>query len=202
VWLYQRRHGDVAHGYVRGVGQGVWIAAATALAGDLGEGAPNRILGRISAILWLLVGVVLVAMLTASVTSRLTVDSIDSNIQGLGDLVDRRVATVADTTASRYLDAIDQRYRAVTSIDEAYELLHRHDVDAIVFDAPVLAHHALTKGRGREQVVGTVFNREFYGIAMPTGSARREAVNRSLLEIKADGTYQRLAEQWFGRDGG
>ena len=43
VWLYQRRHGDVDHGYARGVGQGVWIATATALAGDLGEGAPNRL---------------------------------------------------------------------------------------------------------------------------------------------------------------
>jgi polar amino acid transport system substrate-binding protein len=66
----------------------------------------------------------------------------------------------------------------------------------------VLAHHALTKGRGHEELVGAVFNRETYGIAMPSGSPRREAVNRSLLEIRADGTYQRLYQQWFGRDGG
>lgn len=202
VWLYQRRHGDVDHGYARGVGQGVWIATATALAGDLGEGAPNRILGRIFAILWLLVGVVLVAMLTASVTSRLTVDSIDSDINGLGDLVDKQVVTVERTTASRYLDAVDQPYRTVATIDEAYGLLRSGSVDAIVFDAPVLAYHAVSKGRGREQLVGPVFNRESYGIAMPTGSTRREAVNRTLLELEADGTYARITQQWFGREGG
>ena len=88
----------------------------------------------------LLVGVVLVAMLTASVTSRLTVDSIDSDINGLGDLVDKQVVTVERTTASRYLDAVDQPYRTVATIDEAYGLLRSGSVDAIVFDAANTVH--------------------------------------------------------------
>jgi polar amino acid transport system substrate-binding protein len=202
VWLYQRRHGGVERSYVRGVGQGVWVAAATALACDLLDGAPRRVLGRAVSILWLLVGVMIVAMLTASVTSRLTVDSIDTEIQGMRDLSNKRVATVVETTTSRYLDSIDQRYVGVSSIDEAYTLLHDRSVDAVVFDAPVLAYHALTKGRGREKLVGPMFHRESYGIAMPTDSPLRERVNRSILEIMADGTYERIATQWFGREGG
>jgi polar amino acid transport system substrate-binding protein len=200
VWLVQRRSGAAPRSYVKGVGHGSWLVAVTGLAGDIGEGAPRKVLGRVVAILWLLVGVLLVAVMTASVTSRLTVDSIESKINGLGDLADKRVATVNGSTAAKYLDGINQSYQGVDSIEDAYPLLHAGKVAAVVFDAPVLAHHALVRGGGREKLVGNVFNREFYGIALPIRSAVREQLNQTLLSVKADGTYQRIYEQWFGRD--
>lgn len=199
VWFYQRRHGDGSGSYVKGVGRGVWIASATALAGDMGEGAPTRIIGRLVAILWLLVGVILVAMFTASLTTKLTVDQISSGIEGPGDLVGKRVITVSNTTSSRYLDSINIAYEGVARIEDAYPLL-ASGADAIVYDSPVLLRRSLTTGRGREQVVGPVFNRESYGIALPPGSSLRERINRSLLELRADGTYTLIYQRWFGAE--
>lgn len=45
----------------------------------------------------------------------------------------------------------------------------------------------------------TIFQREDYGIAMPTGSPLRKAINESLLEMQSDGTYARISEHYFGR---
>jgi polar amino acid transport system substrate-binding protein len=48
------------------------------------------------------------------------------------------------------------------------------------------------------QVVGEVFQKQDYGIAFPTGSELREEVNRALLDIQEDGTYNRIYDRWFG----
>ena len=200
VWAYQRRHGDIPKTYVKGVGHGVWLAAATALAGDIGTGAPSRVFGRLITIVWLLVGVIIVAMFTASVTSRLTVDQISSDINGPGDLIGKHVVTVTNTTSSRYLDSINVTYQGVDKIEDAYPLLSSGAADAIVYDAPVLLRHTLTLGRSTEQIVGPIFNRESYGIAVPTGSPLRERINRALLDIRADGTYAAIYQRWFGAE--
>ena len=75
----------------------------------------------------------------------------------------------------------------------------RIEVDAIVYDAPVLMYYANTAGRGRTKLAGSIFHQEFYGIAMPSGSPLREEINRTLLEIMSDGTYSNIYEKWFGQ---
>jgi polar amino acid transport system substrate-binding protein len=201
VWLVQRRRGEISSNYVRGVGEGMWVSAATALAGDLGESAPRRPLSRFIAIVWILVGVIAVAIFTALTTSRLTVDSIESDIRGLADLGGREVVTVQGSTSDTYLDRVGLDHTTVLAIEDAYPLLRDGGVDAIVYDAPVLRHHANTLGQGREAVVGSIFNPEAYGIAFPPDSPLRESVNRSLLAMRADGTFARLYTRWFGDEG-
>lgn len=201
VWLTQRGRGEISSNYFRGVGEGMWLSAATALAGDLGESAPRRPISRFIAIVWILVGVVAVAIFTALTTSRLTVDSIESDIASLADLSGKRVITVEGSTSDTYLDRVGLDHSTVAAIEDAYPLLRASSVDAIVYDAPVLRYHANTLGKGRESIVGQIFNAEAYGIAFPPDSDLREPVNRSLLAIRADGTYGRLYARWFGEEG-
>jgi polar amino acid transport system substrate-binding protein len=89
----------------------------------------------------------------------------------------------------------------VEVIEEAYDLLERGAVDAVVYDAPVLLYYAGTEGQGQVQVVGEVFEPQDYGIAMPSGSPDRELVNRALLDIMEDGTYSRIYNRWFSAAG-
>ncbi len=198
VWLVRRRNGEAPPGYLRGVGEGMWISAATALAGDLGEGAPRRPLGRFVAILWILTGVVVVAAFTALLATRLTVDSIESDIDGLTDLGGREVITVAGSTSDAFLERAGLPHRTVASVEEAYPQLLTGEVDALVYDSPVLRHIANTTGRGRVTLAGPILAPESYGIAFPAGSALREPVNRALLDQQADGTDERLTRLWFG----
>ena len=73
--------------------------------------------------------------------------------------------------------------------------------DAVVYDAPVLLYYASRDGKGKVQVVGSIFRKENYGIVFPPDSPYRKPVNEALLKIKEDGTYDRLYTKWFGGNG-
>lgn len=79
--------------------------------------------------------------------------------------------------------------------------LAQGQADALVYDAPVLLYYAAHEGKGKVQVVGSIFHREDYGIVFPSGSAYRKLVNEALLKMKENGTYDQLYKKWFGGSG-
>jgi polar amino acid transport system substrate-binding protein len=74
------------------------------------------------------------------------------------------------------------------------------NLDAVVFDAPILAYYTNTDGADFAQLVGPMFQLESYGIALPTDSQLIEPINQSLLKLREDGTYDRLHRKWFGQN--
>ena len=73
-------------------------------------------------------------------------------------------------------------------------------VEGVVFDAPMLSYYAQKNGYGELEVIGETFDEEFYGIALPVDSPYREQINRALLDIIEDGTFNELFVKWFGTD--
>jgi polar amino acid transport system substrate-binding protein len=199
IWLVQRaREPSWPDGYFRGVWEGIWVAGTTLVTSDVGDHAPRQIISRVVALLWMFFAVIIIAYFTAAATSSLTVKKIQGAVGGPDDLPGKRVVSVTGSTASNWLRDNGIVHNDVVSVDDAYPLLSRGDADAIVYDAPVLQYHALHHGKGKLAVVGPIFNREDYGIALPPGSPLRKAINLTLLQIRADGTYQRLYNLWFG----
>jgi ABC-type amino acid transport substrate-binding protein len=52
-----------------------------------------------------------------------------------------------------------------------------------------------------EETVGPLFDIQYYGFMFPEGSELRETVNRALLKLKEDGTYDGIYDKWFGKVG-
>jgi polar amino acid transport system substrate-binding protein len=195
IWLATRRREPKP--YLSGLGDGMWKAAAVGLAGDLGTGDARRPAARFLSVAWVIVGVCFVSLFTAAVTSRLTVGQIRTDIAGVSDLNGRDVVTVAGSTAAGYLKDRGIAFRTVVRVEDAYPLLARRKVDAIVFDAPVLQHQA-TRTPGAVLLVGPVFKPEDYGIAVPLDSTLRKKINATLLDLRADGGYERIYQKYFG----
>ena len=86
-------------------------------------------------------------------------------------------------------------------VEEAYQALQQGQVDAVVYDAPVLLYYASHEGKGKVQTVGSIFRKENYGIAFPANSPLRKPVNEALLKLKENGTYDQLYAKWFGGSG-
>ncbi len=192
VWLFNRHHG-----YTAGVGYGMFRAAAVGLVGEVGD--PERPIGQFASVLWVIVGICFVSLFTASLTTELTIQQITGGISGVGDLGNKRVVTVQGSTAARFLADRKIGFEGLATADEAFERLDSGDADAMVFDAPVLQHHVQRSDSDRLILVGSVFQREDYGIALPTGSPLRKSVNETLLEMRSDGSYDRIYEYYFGR---
>lgn len=197
VWLFNRHRDDYPKGYIRGVGEGMWWSGSTIMANEPSGREPSRAWSRIVALVWIFGGIIFVANLTASISSQLTVQRIEGRINGVDDLGGKKIVTVKGTTAAKELQTRGLSFDEVTNVDEAYARLGDKKADAIVYDAPVLLYRASHAGKGRERVVGSIFRPESYGIALPTGSSRREQIDVALLSMTADGTYNALYNRYF-----
>jgi polar amino acid transport system substrate-binding protein len=201
VWLSERRHprGMIeSRSYFPGIFEACWWAAAT-LATQADQ-MPRSAFGRLIAMLWMFTAVLFVAYFTASVTSSLTVQQLQGDINGPENLPGKQVATTTGSTSAAYLRQQNIETLEFPRIEQAYETLLKAQADAMVFDAPVLLFYAAREGKGKVNVVGPVFRKESYGIVFSQNSLYRRPVNAALLKLKEDGTYQRLYDKWFTAD--
>ena len=199
IWLLERRHNpQFSKGYFNGIWQSVWWAVVTVTTVGYGDKTPKGGMGRLFGLIWILAGYFVFAYFTASVTTTVTVQELQGSIYGPQDLFGKKIATVERSTAADYLTVQGITTVKLPQIEQAYDLLEAGEVDAVVFDAPVLQHYALTKGKGRVKVVGLVFQEQNYGIALQVDSPLREEINIALLKIVESGIYKELHAKWFG----
>ena len=72
------------------------------------------------------------------------------------------------------------------------------ELDAVIFDGPLLAYYVATTGAAHGKLIARVFRPENYGIALPSGSDLREPINVALLRLRESGAYDDIARRWFG----
>lgn len=198
VWLMERGHDrNFQKPYWRALGEGLWVTMLIIATGEHGERDTPGLWKRLLVPTMWLIGVVLVAQFTATVTSSQTVARLQSNIRGPDDLPGKKIGTVPGTVAAEYLAQRGLPFVNVTNANDGFKMLMRGDIQAIVFDAPTLQYWSGRLGNGTLAVVGPVFRPEKYGIAMPNGSALRKAVNETLLAMYDDGTYEQIEKKWF-----
>jgi polar amino acid transport system substrate-binding protein len=199
VWLLERRHpsGMLAHPhYYPGIFETCWWAAST-LATQADQ-MPRAALARIVAVFWMFASVVFIAYFTAAVTSSLTLQQLRGDINGPENLPGKRVASVRASTSVEYLRQRNVDAIEFAKVEEAFQALQENQVDAVVYDAPVLLYYAAHEGKGKAQTVGAIFRKENYGVAFPDKSPLRKRVNEILLKLKENGTYDQLYGKWFG----
>jgi polar amino acid transport system substrate-binding protein len=201
IWLVERStNSRYPRGYREGISAALWWTVVTlATVGD-SEGTPRHRIGKLLAILWMFISIILIANFTAVVTSTATLRDLRGTIQGADDLPGKTIATVKNTTSARYLADNGLSFTPVDNIEAAFALLRAKQVQAVIYDSPVLLYHAAHDGRGYEEVVGAAFQKEQYGIALSNGNPLREEINRLILQFQKDGTYDAISSKWF-RDG-
>lgn len=201
LWLVERRHNPAfQRPYGRAVLEGLWGVMLVIATGEHGDRDTPRVLKRIVVgVMWLL-GVVLIAQFTATVTAALTVEQIQSSIQGPGDLPGKAIATAPGSVAADWLTSMGLPFVPVTDSEEAYGMLVRGEIQAIVYEAPQLQYWIATRGRSMASFVGPVFRPEKYAIAVPVGSPLRKRINEALLSMQEDGTTEEIERRWFARN--
>jgi len=83
LWLIQRRRDEgLSQNYLSGVGEVLWRIMRTIAAAEYGDTDAPGVMKRIGVVLVWLLGVVIIAQLTASLTSFQTIDRLKSGIRG------------------------------------------------------------------------------------------------------------------------
>ena len=201
IW-YLERNDDRARGfpvdYKKGIVDAYWWAIVTMTTVGYGDKFPKKVLGRIIASVWMIIGIIWFAAFTASLSSSLTINRIGlGEIKGLTDLNARRVAVIKGTTSEKFLRYHDVTVMVVETLDDLIRSLKAETVEAIVYDAPALMY--IAKNDPEIKVVGEMFDVQKYGVAFPQGgnSPYKEIFNIAILEMQSSGEYHRIYNKWF-----
>ena len=186
--------------YRKGLWESFWWTVSTLLVGGADNKGPIGVGGRIVAIIWMLLSIVLVSLLTASFTTTLTINTLKGDINGPGDLPGRKVATVKGSTTETWLTAKGAKVVPFATVTECVLALKSGDVNAVVYDAPVLQYEAGKLNDEKLQMVGPVFERQNYALALQQNSPLRERLDQGLLKLTEQGVGNELRKKYFGED--
>lgn len=200
MWFLERKNGQE---YFQGSARekafpSFWWALNVVVNGGFEQLVPRTILGRLFGTLLVLSSLFIVSIFVAHITAAATVTAIQSSVTNVNDLYDKRVGTIEGSTAADFLNTRDIRHSAFVDLDGLLAAFEDKDIEAVVFDAPILAYYVNTGGKDLAELVGPIFLAEDYGFALPSDSTLREPINRTLLKLREDGTYERLRQKWFG----
>jgi polar amino acid transport system substrate-binding protein len=201
VWLFERRANAEQFGgrVTRGIGASFWWSAVTMTTVGYGDKAPQTIGGRVVALVWMFAALIVISSFTASITASLTVGALQGPIQGPDDLPGVRVGSVPGSTSAEYLDWRQLPFTAYGAPDDALRALAGGRIDAVVYDAPILRYEVRQQFGSSLVVLPGVFERQYYGIALPTGSPLREPINQVLLRRIAMPEWQSLLTRYLGQ---
>lgn len=186
-------------GFYRGVGSGVWWSLVTLTTVGYGDKSPKTAVGRGLAVFWMLSGLLIISSFTASVASALTIGQLTQLIEGPDDLGRVRVATVEDSTSQLYLGRRQIGHQTFAELTPALEALDRGEVDAVVYDAPMLRYQVI-RDFPAIRVLDATFERQQYALAMPSDSPLREAVNRAVLGVTGRTSWEDRLTDYLGEN--
>ena len=140
--------------------------------------------------------------------SQVVIVKSDSGIAKLSDLAGKRVIVQSDSSALAALegeDATDEnkKLRAsmkdlqqVADYNSAFMNLESGMVDAIAMDIGV-ASYQLSKKEGQFTMLEERLSSEEYGIGFKKGNTElRDTVQKSMIAMLEDGTFEKIAEKW------
>lgn len=202
VWLYEHQENEDQwpKSYRHGMWESFWWTISTLLVGGADNKGPVGVGGRIVAIVWMLLSIVLVSFLTATFTTTLTVNTLKGEINGPGDLPGHTVATIGGSTSESLLKNKGVKVSAFPDLAGCVATLKAGKAQAVVYDSPILRYTLNQSQDSKLQLAGPVFENQNYAIALQQDSPLRERINRALLSVTERGLREELRKKWFGED--
>lgn len=199
LWFLETENGDLGISYKKDFFEAIFlIVSAATNSGFSSELILHTFWGKFITLFSMISGLFLFGLFTAGLASMLTTAKVKYFINSYRDLNKKFVATKEHTVAREELDKIGAKTIIVEEIDEAYEMLKKDKIDAVVFDSPALLHYVKNSQDENLTVVDQKFAEHTYGFAFPLNSKLREQVNIEILSLYESGEYELLHKKWFG----
>jgi len=157
-------------------------------------------IGRIWQGLWLVCGIAILAYVTSSVTSVMTMLAITSQINSVDDLSGQTAGVFSGSVSEDYARSVGIRHRGYAGIDEAVTALLDGRVSTIIGDEPVLEYYANTHTDRPVSVVGAIFEPDKYGFALPQDSDLTRSLTVEVIGAHESGEIESIRIRYFGNN--
>lgn len=201
IWLFERKKNPQFGGpWWRGIGDGMWWSAVTMTTVGYGDKSPTTFGGRLVGLLWMFAALIVLASFTAAITSALTIGTMKSTVKSFDDLRGIRFGVVRDTSAADLLQNQGFVPRGYESVSAGLQAVADGDLDAFVFDAPLLMYVASHWFQKKIEVLPDRYIRQDYGIALRQNNPLRERINVSLLRRIRSDAWRDEVRRYLGAD--
>ncbi len=200
TWLVERKRNPehFGGGWLQGIGSGFWWSAVTMTTVGYGDKAPVSLGGRLLGLVWMFAGIIIISSFTAAITTALTVSELEHVVEGPEDLPDVAVGSVAASTSAQYLEHNGIAFAEYANVKKALAELEEGNIQAVVYDAPVLRYLIREEHDGKLKALERTFDQQYYGIALPEGSPIREKLNIALLEVISHHEWRENLVKYLG----
>ncbi len=199
LWLLERRRNPQFSGGWSGVGSGFWWSGVTTVAVGYGDKVPITVWGRITALLWMSISLILVTALTAFVTATLAVSTFGT-VRGVSSLRNSTVGTVEGSASADYLRRGRIRRRVYATVPQALAALRAGEVNAVVYGASILGYYAEREEGADLEVLPDEFDQQSLAFPLPDGSPLREPINDALRRFMAQPAWHDMQDRYLGSD--
>ena len=198
LWLLERKRNPMFAGRpLQGIGSGFWWSGVTTIGVGYGDKVPITFWGRLVAMFWMFVSLILITALTAFVTAKLALAEV-GQVQGPASLHSARVGTVEGSAATSLLAREGITARVYPEGSAGVEGLLSGEITALVYGSDVLRYYADRDKRQRIQILpGTL---EVLNFAFPLGddSPLRSRMNTALRRVLNETHWQDVQEKYLG----
>ncbi|MFM8830622.1 MAG: transporter substrate-binding domain-containing protein [Spartobacteria bacterium] len=199
-WFEKKHNPDFPKSRKDGMAEAFYYVVTLALTGkSTYKGFPG-VLGRLVMIVWIVLGIIVVAYVTSSITSAMTVEKLKGKIHGPNDLAGKRVAVVEKSAAQDYMREKGIFQQSFPSLDKAVKFMLSGGADTVVDGAPQVQTIDFKQPEIPVKTAGPVFSKCTFGFAFPTGSPLRLPFNRALTALEENGSVEGIFTSYFGPD--
>lgn len=201
VYWFERKHNpDFPKGRGEGWAEAIYYVATLTLTGKSAYKGFPGILGRLVMIVWILIGIVVVAYVTSTITTAMTIEKLKGEIRGPDDLKGKCVAVVENSAGQACMRSRGISHLSFPTLFDAADSMLAGRADAVVDDVADVETMDFKRPEIPVGVVGPVFERVNYGFALAIGSPLRLPLNRALVSSAENGDLDRIFVGYFGSD--
>lgn len=202
TWLFERRKNpEEFPGGWRGLWEGIWWSAVTMTTVGYGDKSPKSAGGRIVGLVWMFTAIIIISGFTASIASALTVNQLGGGIGSLGELRELKVGSIAASASESFLRNNFVNARPYASLKEGLAALQEQEIDAFIYDEPILRYAILRDSlEGRAEVLPFRFNPQYYSFGLPKGSPLEKELNPPLLRITESNRWKVILGEYELRE--
>lgn len=185
LWFVERRKNQYQfRPGIKGLFDGLWWAAVTMTTVGYGDKAPKTHLGKTIAIIWMFTAIIIISSFTATIASTLTVNTLESTIDGLDDLQTIERLGVVGASDGEFF-ALQQGivpYRNYRTASQALRALSRKEITVLIHDKTALEYLILTNQlEEKVKSLPLTFSKQYRSFIMPKSQPNFDKINRELI---------------------